>query len=79
MARFVIARFVISRFCADSATCTAPPPMTAPPQAQAHSFAKAIFTDMPSHLPLEPCASCVATGIGPFCATKAKQSVKFNP
>lgn len=48
MARFVIARFVISRFCADSATCTAPPPTTAPPQAQAQSFAKAIFTDMPS-------------------------------
>lgn len=48
MARFVIARLVISRFCADSATCTAPPPMTAPPQAQAQSFAKAIFTDMPS-------------------------------
>lgn len=49
MARFVIARFVISRFCDDSATCTAPPPMTAPPQAHAHSFANAIFTDMPHH------------------------------
>lgn len=49
MARFVIARFVISRFPDDSATWTAPPPMTAPPQAQAHSFARAIFTDMPHH------------------------------
>jgi hypothetical protein len=29
-----------------SATWTAPPPMIAPPQAQAHSFAKAIRTDM---------------------------------
>lgn len=31
-----------------SATWTAPPPMIAPPQAQAHSFAKAIRTDMTS-------------------------------
>jgi hypothetical protein len=29
-----------------SATCTAPPPMIAPPQVQAQSFARAIFTDM---------------------------------
>ena len=29
-----------------SATCTAPPPITAPPHAQAQSFAKAIRTDM---------------------------------
>ena len=29
-----------------SATCTAPPPMIAPPHAQAHNFAKAIRTDM---------------------------------
>ena len=29
-----------------SATCIAPPPMTAPPQVQAHNFAKAIFTDI---------------------------------
>ncbi len=49
MTRLVIARFVISRFCDDSATCTAPPPMTAPPQAHAHSFANAIFTDMQHH------------------------------
>ena len=27
-------------------TWTAPPPMTAPPQVQAHNFAKAIFTDI---------------------------------
>ena len=27
-------------------TCTAPPPRTAPPQVQAHNFAKAIFTDI---------------------------------
>lgn len=49
MARLVIARLVMVRFCADSATCTAPPPMTAPPQAHAHSFANAILTDMPHH------------------------------
>jgi hypothetical protein len=29
-----------------SVTCTAPPPMTAPPAVQAQSFAKAIFTDI---------------------------------
>ena len=29
-----------------SATCTAPPPMIAPPAVQAHSFAKAILTDI---------------------------------
>jgi hypothetical protein len=29
-----------------SATWTAPPPMTAPPQVQAQSFARAILTDM---------------------------------
>jgi hypothetical protein len=29
-----------------SATCTAPPPIMAPPHAQAQSFAKAIRTDM---------------------------------
>jgi len=29
-----------------SATWTAPPPMIAPPHAQAHNFAKAIRTDM---------------------------------
>ncbi|WP_158274691.1 hypothetical protein [Sphingosinicella humi] len=31
-------------------TCTAPPPMIAPPQVQAASFAKAILTDMTSTL-----------------------------
>jgi hypothetical protein len=49
MTRLVMARFVISRCCDDSATCTAPPPMTAPPQAHAHNFANAIFTDMQHH------------------------------
>lgn len=49
MARLVIARFVMTRFCDDSATWTAPPPITAPPQAHAHSFANAIFTDIPHH------------------------------
>jgi len=29
-----------------SETWTAPPPMMAPPQVQAHNFAKAIFTDI---------------------------------
>lgn len=49
-----------TRGLADSATCTAPPPITAPPQAQAHSFAKAIRTDItlpfcrPAHLPGMP-------------------------
>lgn len=37
-----------SAFARDSVTCTAPPPMTAPPHAQAHSLAKAIRTDMGS-------------------------------
>lgn len=31
-----------------SATCTAPPPIRAPPHAQAHNFAKAIRTDISS-------------------------------
>jgi hypothetical protein len=35
--------------CAVSATWTAPPPTTAPPHAQAQSFANAIRTDMMSH------------------------------
>jgi hypothetical protein len=39
-----------------AATCTAPPPMMAPPQAQAVSLAMAIFTDMNA-----PC-SCVGRG-----------------
>ncbi|MGB5077838.1 MAG: hypothetical protein WBO17_10195 [Sphingorhabdus sp.] len=29
-----------------SATCIAPPPMSAPPQVQAHNFAKAMRTDI---------------------------------
>jgi hypothetical protein len=29
-----------------SVTCTAPPPINAPPQVQAHNFAKAIRTDI---------------------------------
>ncbi|WP_293980254.1 hypothetical protein [Sphingobium sp.] len=37
-----------------SATCTAPPPMIAPPQVQAHNFAKAIRTDIGSTLVLLP-------------------------
>ena len=49
-----------TRGLADSATCTAPPPITAPPHAQAHSFAKAIRTDItlpfcrPVHHPTVP-------------------------
>lgn len=49
MARLVIARLVMTRFWDDSATWTAPPPITAPPQAHAHSFANAILTDIPHH------------------------------
>jgi hypothetical protein len=37
---------MVGRASGFSATCTAPPPMTAPPQVQAQSFARAIFTDM---------------------------------
>lgn len=33
-----------------SATCTAPPPIMAPPHVQAHNFAKAIRTDIVSSL-----------------------------
>ncbi len=33
-----------------SETCTAPPPIKAPPQVQAHNFAKAIRTDIISSL-----------------------------
>jgi hypothetical protein len=40
---------------ADSATWTAPPPMIAPPQAHAHSFAKAIRTDIFRHSLRCPC------------------------
>jgi hypothetical protein len=32
-----------------SATCTAPPPMIAPPQVQAHNLANAIRTDIGIH------------------------------
>lgn len=34
----------------ESATCMAPPPINAPPQVQAHNFAKAIRTDIFSTL-----------------------------
>jgi hypothetical protein len=37
---------IAGRSGAVSATWTAPPPMTAPPQVQAQSFAKAILTDI---------------------------------
>jgi hypothetical protein len=37
-----------------SATCTAPPPMIAPPQVQAHNLANAIRTDIGSTLVLLP-------------------------
>jgi hypothetical protein len=48
--RFATVRFATTR-CAWTwlATSTAPPPMIAPPHAQAQSFAKAIRTDMVSH------------------------------
>jgi len=42
-----------------STTWTAPPPRTAPPQAQAHSFARAILTD------IGPLTSREADGISP--------------
>ncbi|MFC7497668.1 hypothetical protein ACFQRC_00340 [Enterovirga sp. GCM10030262] len=40
-----------------STAWTAPPPMIAPPQAQAANFAKAIFTDMTSTLFRAPAAA----------------------
>ena len=41
---------IVGRGGGFSATCTAPPPMTAPPQVQAQSFARAILTDIISIL-----------------------------
>ncbi len=76
-ARLVIARLVICRCGDDSATCTAPPPMIAPPHAQAQSFASAIFTDMPSQ-------SSPSPKPWPFAAFRKtvsqqdQQTVKFN-
>lgn len=64
MTRLVIARFVISRCWDDSATCTAPPPMTAPPQAHAHNFANAIFTDMPHHSSQRTLTTCPKASCG---------------
>lgn len=63
-----------------SVTCTAPPPIMAPPQAHAHNFAMAIRTDMLSFSRLRVLSGHRqmigrnATAI----ATRAKQSVKFN-
>ena len=46
-ADFTLACLTIAgRSGAVSATCTAPPPMIAPPQVQAQSFARAILTDI---------------------------------
>lgn len=48
----VMTRFLMTRFCAialpprDSATWTAPPPITAPAHRHAHNFVTAILTDM---------------------------------
>jgi hypothetical protein len=42
-----------------SETCTAPPPMIAPPQVQAQSLARAIFTDMIGTLCLAPASDHV--------------------
>ncbi len=45
--RLVCACFTYAvRGLADSVTCTAPPPIKAPPHVQAHNFAKAIRTDI---------------------------------
>jgi hypothetical protein len=50
---FFVATWVwTTRLGAVSATYTVPPPITAPPQVQAQSFAKAMRTDMMSHFPL---------------------------
>src|SRR3546814_14162728 len=43
---FMLLIFVRCAGRGDSAICTAPPPMIAPPQAQAHNLAKAIRTDI---------------------------------
>lgn len=47
---------LVMRTCSTGAslTCTAPPPMIAPPQVQAHSFAKAILTDISLCLSILP-------------------------
>jgi len=65
--RFVFLTWA-TRGLADSATCTAPPPITAPPQAQAQSFAKAIRTDiaLPSYR-LVPTATGAGGGAHPYC------------
>src|SRR3546814_16779649 len=43
---FMLLIFVRCAGRGDSAICTAPPPMIAPPQAQAHNLDKAIRTDI---------------------------------
>jgi hypothetical protein len=50
---------MVGRASGFSATCTAPPPMIAPPQVQAQSFARAIFTDMIRTLFLAPASDHV--------------------
>lgn len=68
------------RACADSVTWTAPPPITAPPHAQAQSFAKAIRTDIAS-LFLDPCRiDQWVSYVARFFAipTSAEQRIKFN-
>lgn len=46
--RLTSTRFVFAVRLELSATCTAPPPIRAPPHAQAHNLAKAILTDISS-------------------------------
>ncbi|WP_168727331.1 hypothetical protein [Sphingomonas aquatica] len=65
---------------ADSVTCTAPPPTTAPPHAQAQSFARAIRTDIATLFQIfRPIVRSRARSTGLLLISQsAEQSVKFN-
>ena len=63
-----------------SATWTAPPPRIAPPAVQAASFARAIFTDIATHLLLRPSPAWIDAanirGRSGLWATDAKESLR---
>jgi hypothetical protein len=63
-----------------AATWTAPPPMIAPPHVHAHSFAKAIFTDISRTLFLVRCRPdnrCQSTGVG-IGVVRQMQRIPFS-